>query len=66
MNITSFYVQGQDKNGMPETIWHSKDGYQFLDKKKAEELLAAEKKLRPEEKFRIVKLTESYKADKWV
>lgn len=64
--FTHYYVQGQDKNGVPEVIYHSEDGYKFLDKKKAKDLLAAEKKINPEELYRVVKVTETYTAEEWM
>ncbi len=64
--FTYYYVQTllNDSN-LPEIVYHSKNNYKFLDKKKAIDLLDAEKKITPDVKFRLVTLSEKYSTEEW-
>lgn len=66
-----YFVQVQKEGEFPMTVFHSQDEetkefyHKFLDRKKANALLKAEKKASPDEKFRVVKCTETYDAESW-
>lgn len=70
-SFTHYYVQAQEDNELPEIVSHTYDTktkeylYKFLDRKKAQALLAAEKKATPNVKFRVVKCTETYDVGTW-
>lgn len=67
-----YYVQvlEQDKE-LPKVVYHTHDKknnqyyYQFIEKKRAKELAEAEKKITPENKFRVVKCTQNYFHEEW-
>ena len=40
--------------------------YKFMDRKKAKALAESEKKLIPEDNFRVVKCVETFEADEWI
>lgn len=67
-----FYVQCQKDDGNLITIYHTYDEeekeyyYKFLDKKKAIALANSEKEASPNEKFRVVKCTETYELYDWI
>lgn len=72
---TYYYIQAQEGDGLPEIVHHTirkrknkKDKYlfKFLDRKIAEDLLDAEKKLSPTTSFRIVTCKEVYNFGEWV
>ncbi|MEL7600595.1 MAG: hypothetical protein AAGU18_10935 [Proteiniphilum sp.] len=69
-SFTHYYVQAQEV-GLPEIVSHTYDKktkehfYKFLDRKKAQALLEAEKKATPNVKFRVLKCTETYDAGSW-
>ena len=71
-SFTHYYVQAQEEGGAPEIVAHTYDEkkkeyyHKFLDRKKAQALLEAEKKSSPKVSFRVVKLTETYDAGTWV
>lgn len=65
MKATSYFVQIQVNGGLPQTIYYSKNGFKFMDKKGARKLLEDEKKADPKQKYRIVKLVESITFDNW-
>lgn len=70
MTQTTYFVQAK-KNDEVEILAHGKDKEtgelwtDFFDKKKARELLEAEKKISPEYQYRIVKRTSTYKIGIW-
>ena len=70
-SFTHYYVQAKEEGGLPEIVSHTYDEkkkehfHKFLDRKKAQELLEAEKKATPNVKFRVVKCTETYDAGNW-
>lgn len=70
-NHNYFYVQIFVEGGMPEIIHHSQDEetgefyYKFLSRAEANKLLKAEKKINPNNKYRVVRLRESYFATEW-
>ena len=70
-SFTYYYVQAQKEGEAPEIVYHTHDKkakeyyHKFIDRKKAKALAEAEKKITPEVKFRVVKLTETYDADAW-
>ncbi len=70
-SFTHYYVQVQKEGESPQIVYHTynkeeKEYYhKFLDRKKAKALAEAEKKLTPNEKFRVVKCTETYETDAW-
>ena len=70
-SFTHYYVQAQEEGGMPEIVSHTYDKktkeyfHKFLDRKKAKALAEAEKKITPNEKFRVVKCTEIYDTEPW-
>ena len=68
---THYYVQVQEKGKSPAIIHHTvnkeKDEYyyKFIDRKKAQALADAEKKISPNFKFRVVKCSTTYDAKPW-
>jgi hypothetical protein len=70
-SIIHYYVQAQKEGEAPEIVYHTHDKktkqyyHKFLTRKQAKELAEAEKKITPDVKFRVVKLTETYDADAW-
>jgi len=66
-----FYVQAQEKDNAPEIVHHTHNKeeneyyYKFIDRKKAQALAEAEKKITPNVKFRVVKHTTSIEAKPW-
>jgi hypothetical protein len=70
-SFTHYYVQAQEEGGLPEIVCHTyhkkkKEHYhKFLERKKAQALLEAEKVATPNVKFRIVKCVETYDAGAW-
>ncbi len=67
MRTTYYSVQILD-DGFPKKIPHTKGSKncEFLDRKKAVEFFNKLIEKNPNEKFRILKRTEEYKADKWM
>jgi excinuclease UvrABC nuclease subunit len=71
-STTYYYVQAQKEGKSPEILYHSRDKktneyfYKFMDKKKAKALAESEKKLIPEDNFRVVKCIETFEAGEWV
>lgn len=69
--FTHYFVQAKEEDKNPFIVCHSKDEetgelyHEFLDKKKANSLLEAEKKLTPTNKFRIIKRTEIFEEGDW-
>jgi hypothetical protein len=69
---TYYFVQAQKEGKEPEILYHSRDEetneyyYKFMDKKKAKALAESEKKLIPEDNFRVVKCVEIFEADEWI
>lgn len=65
-----YYVESLVEKSI-KTIGHSADEetgeiyYKFLDRKKANNLLRDEKKLVPEFKYRVVKVTTTHNAEQW-
>ncbi len=70
--LTHYYVQAQDGDKKPQIVCHTEDEetgelyHKFMDKKKAKKLLETEKKITPDVKFRVVKMTESYELGEWI
>lgn len=65
MTATYYSVQVLD-DGFPKNVPHTgKKHCEFLDKKKASEFLEKLKSKNPDDKFRIVKRTETYKVENW-
>ena len=70
-SFTHYYVQALVEGSAPQVVYHThhkdKNEYyhKFLDRKKAQELAEAEKKITPEHKFRVVKCTETYDPKPW-
>lgn len=70
-SFTHYYVQVQREGENPQIVFHTYDEeekeyyYRFFDRKKAKALAEAEKKLTPNEKFRVVKCTETYDSESW-
>ena len=70
-SIVHYYVQAKKKDEAPEIVYHTHDKetneyfYKFLNKKQAKKLAEDEKKISPDVKFRVVKLTEVYDVDSW-
>lgn len=68
---TYYYVQVQREGENPQIVYHTYDEeekkyyHKFFDRKKAKALAEAEKKITPNEKFRVVKCTETYDTDPW-
>lgn len=66
-----YTVQVEVEGGFPINIAHTHKKetdeyfYEFLDKKKAIELMEAEKLLSPNERFRVVKRTTIYQPMEW-
>jgi len=70
-SFTHYYVQVQKEGENPQIVYHTYDEeekeyyHKFLDRKKAKALAEAEKKITPNEKFRVVKCTEIYDTEPW-
>lgn len=70
-SFTHYYVQIQKEGELPQIIHHSYDRekkeyyHKFINRKKAKELAEKEKIESPNEKFRVVKCTETYETDNW-
>lgn len=66
-----FYVQCKDGIKEPEIVCHSTDDetgemyHKFLDRSKANKLMADEMKVNPTLKYRVVKLTENFETEDW-
>ena len=71
-SFTHYYVQAQKEGEAPEIVYHTHDKktkeyyYKFLNRKQAKELAEAEKKITPDVKFRVIKLTETYEPTPWI
>lgn len=64
--MTIYSVQIND-NGFPKLVPHTgKKHCEFLNRKKAEEFQKHLKKNNPEDQFRILKTTTTYKPEKWL
>jgi hypothetical protein len=70
-SFTHYYVQAQEEGGLPEIVLHTYDKktkkhfHKFLNRKKAQKLLEAEKVATPNVQFRVVKCTETYDIGTW-
>jgi hypothetical protein len=72
-SFTHYYVQSKKVAGdeQPQIVGHSKDDetgeiyYKFLDIKKANKLLADEKLVSPEYKYRVIKEVTTYEETAW-
>lgn len=70
-SFTHYYVQVQREGENPQIVYHTYDEeekeyyHKFIDRKKAKALAEAKKKLTPNEKFRVVKCTETYDTEPW-
>ena len=70
-SFTHYYVQVQREGENPQIVYHTYDEkekeyyHKFLDRKKAKAFAEAEKKITPNEKFRVVKCTETYDTEPW-
>jgi len=68
---THYFAQSQLGHNPPEIVGHSQDEetkeiyYKFLERKKAVKLIADERKLDPERKYRVVKVTTISEAGSW-
>ena len=71
-SFTHYYVQVQEEGKNPQIVYHTHDKkakeyyHKFLDRKKANALADAEKKITPQHKFRVVKCVETYTAGEWL
>lgn len=71
-SFTHYYVQAQENGGLPQIVMHTYNEttqehyHKFIDRKKALELIVAEKKATPDVKFRVVKCTETFDTGDWV
>lgn len=71
-SFTHYYVQAQEEGGLPQIVVHTlnektqENYHKFPDRKKAQELIEAEKKAAPNVKFRIVKCTETFESGNWI
>lgn len=65
MTTTMYAIQVMDE-GFPKLIPHTgKKNFYFLDRKKAIEFRDKLKAKQPDEKFRLLKKTETYKTENW-
>ncbi len=71
--IVHYYVQvRKNQNSIPELVYHTinskKNEYYhlFINKSQAVELMNKEKKLKPNDQFRVVKSTQTYSSDGWI
>lgn len=62
---TSYFVQVQINGGFPHTIYYSKEGYKFMDEKKARKFLEEERAADPKQKYRVVKHIEQLGFSNW-
>jgi len=68
---THYYVQMQQENDFPKPVPHTIDEekdemyYRFIDRKKAQALADATKKANPDNKYRVVKSTETFYVTEW-
>ena len=71
-SFTHYYVQAQEEGGLPKIVVHTLNEktqehyHKLADRKKAQELIEAEKQAAPNVKFRIVKCTETFESGSWV
>lgn len=71
-SFTHYYVQAHEEGELPKIVAHTYNQktnehyHKFIDRKKAQELLEAEKRVTPDVKFRIVKCTETFDTGSWV
>ena len=70
-SFTHYYVQALVEGEDPQVVYHTHDKetdeyyHKFMDRKKAQKLAEAEKKITPDNKFRVVKCTETYDPIPW-
>jgi len=71
--IVHYYVQvRKNQTSRPEIVYHTinskKNEYYhlFINKSQAVELMNKEKKLKPNDQFRVVKSTQTYSSDGWI
>lgn len=67
-----YYVQSKSENNDVATLGHSQDDetgevyYKFISKAKAHKLAQEEKKIKPDLKYRIVKVIERVEIGPWL
>jgi len=70
--MTHYYIQGKEENKSPFTVCHKYDEktkeyfHKFMSRKRALELLKAEKEINPGTKYRLIKNTETITIDDWI
>ena len=70
-STTYYFIQSVIEGNAPEIVGHGKDEetgeifYKFLDKKKAKDLIVAEKKISPQYKYRLVKEVSNFDFGEW-